>query len=624
MKITDDSPPVLTALDRPNSYIGRSVPRPNLQRLTQGRGQYVSDVTLPRMAHVAFVRSPHAHARIKSIGAEAAKKSPGVIAVVTGAELAKVMTPWVGVLTHLKGLKSAPQYPDRGRARLLAGRSRVRCGGAHARASGGCLRTGRGEIRAPARRHRSGNRARQEHAGDPLLARRQSLLRTQAGSRHARQGLRRIRRGGGDHLHVRPPHRRHHRAARRGRRLERRRRAHDRLSRHASAAHDAEPVRQAPRLGGTPSARVDERCRRLVRHQGAHICRRDGDRRAVQAAQAAGEIRRRPHREFRHRHPRARPPHQGQDRRQERRHHYRLRDRRPHRHRPLFGLSAHQRHRGQPDRQPGRRPLHLRQLPGAGARGVPEQERHVPVPRGRPPDRGGGDGRACRTGRGANRHGPAGNPPAQPDRRRRLSVHVRCWAQVRETLPPRVARPSRLDDELRRLARRAEKAARARHLSRHRLCLVHRGDQSLRRLLRRRRRPHHLAGRRHREARRARQYQRRDRRHRAGPGRRGRGGAMRRHFVRRFDRQSARDHRRHRQHALWRRHLGLARGRHRRRSGLAGRQVFYYIYTPTICTFKHLYTSAVYNMSAARSASRCTPMPTKWRRWRCPSCSSGR
>src|SRR5450830_1344353 len=111
MKITDDSPPVLSALDRPNSYIGRSVPRPNLNRLTQGRGQYVSDVMLPRMAHVAFVRSPHAHARIVSIAAVAAKKSPGVIAVVTGTELAKVMTPWVGVLTHLKGLKSAPQYP---------------------------------------------------------------------------------------------------------------------------------------------------------------------------------------------------------------------------------------------------------------------------------------------------------------------------------------------------------------------------------------------------------------------------------------------------------------------------------------------------------------------------------
>jgi aerobic carbon-monoxide dehydrogenase large subunit len=111
MKITDDSPPVLTALDRPNSYIGRSVPRPNLHRLTQGRGQYVSDVSLPRMAHVAFVRSPHAHANIVSIAADAAKKAPGIIAVVTGAELAKVMTPWVGVLTHLKGLKSAPQPP---------------------------------------------------------------------------------------------------------------------------------------------------------------------------------------------------------------------------------------------------------------------------------------------------------------------------------------------------------------------------------------------------------------------------------------------------------------------------------------------------------------------------------
>src|SRR3954451_22126637 len=109
MKIVDDSPSLLTALDRPNSYIGRSVPRPNLARLTQGRAQYVSDVVLPRMAHVAFVRSPHAHAKIKTIDTADAKTSPGVIAVVTGAELSKVITPWVGVLTHLKGLKSAPQ-----------------------------------------------------------------------------------------------------------------------------------------------------------------------------------------------------------------------------------------------------------------------------------------------------------------------------------------------------------------------------------------------------------------------------------------------------------------------------------------------------------------------------------
>jgi aerobic carbon-monoxide dehydrogenase large subunit len=108
--MTDNVPSTLTALDRPNSYIGRSVPRPNLARLTQGRGQYVSDVVLPRMVHVAFVRSPHAHARILRIDAAAAKAAPGVVAVVTGAELAQVITPWVGVLTHLKGIKSAPQH----------------------------------------------------------------------------------------------------------------------------------------------------------------------------------------------------------------------------------------------------------------------------------------------------------------------------------------------------------------------------------------------------------------------------------------------------------------------------------------------------------------------------------
>jgi carbon-monoxide dehydrogenase large subunit len=84
------------------------VPRPNLIG-DAGRGLYVSDIELPRMAHVAFLRSPHAHAKIVGIEASAAKQMPGVIAVVSGRELAAVITPWVGVLSHLKGLKSAPQ-----------------------------------------------------------------------------------------------------------------------------------------------------------------------------------------------------------------------------------------------------------------------------------------------------------------------------------------------------------------------------------------------------------------------------------------------------------------------------------------------------------------------------------
>ena len=90
MTVVSANPEGLSVLDRPNSYIGKVVPRPNLERLLQGRGLYVSDMVLPRMAHVVYLRSPYAHANILKIDAEAAKRSPGVIAVVTGAELAAV------------------------------------------------------------------------------------------------------------------------------------------------------------------------------------------------------------------------------------------------------------------------------------------------------------------------------------------------------------------------------------------------------------------------------------------------------------------------------------------------------------------------------------------------------
>src|SRR5262249_57078460 len=65
-----------------------------------------------RMVHAAFVRSPHAQARIVRIEADAAKRAPGVVLVMTGAELARMCTaPWVGTLTCFPGMKSAPQYP---------------------------------------------------------------------------------------------------------------------------------------------------------------------------------------------------------------------------------------------------------------------------------------------------------------------------------------------------------------------------------------------------------------------------------------------------------------------------------------------------------------------------------
>jgi carbon-monoxide dehydrogenase large subunit len=101
----------LTSLDRPNSYIGRSVPRPNAKRLLAGRGRYVSDIRLPRMLHAAFLRSPHAHARIVAIDTDAARALQGVHLVATGADLAKICTPWTGTLDHFKGMTSEPQLP---------------------------------------------------------------------------------------------------------------------------------------------------------------------------------------------------------------------------------------------------------------------------------------------------------------------------------------------------------------------------------------------------------------------------------------------------------------------------------------------------------------------------------
>lgn len=101
----------LSREDLPNSYIGRSVPRPNVPKLVQGRATYTDDVALPRLVHAAFLRSPHAHARIARVDAAAAMQVPGVLRVFTGADLAKVCDPWVATLDHLKGMKSAPQYP---------------------------------------------------------------------------------------------------------------------------------------------------------------------------------------------------------------------------------------------------------------------------------------------------------------------------------------------------------------------------------------------------------------------------------------------------------------------------------------------------------------------------------
>jgi carbon-monoxide dehydrogenase large subunit len=102
-----------TRVNKPelSRYIGGSVARPNARRLVEGRGVYVDDVELPRMAHVVYVRCPHAHARIGAVDVAAALDIAGVLAVVDGRQLAEICQPFVGTLSHLVGLRSPPQYP---------------------------------------------------------------------------------------------------------------------------------------------------------------------------------------------------------------------------------------------------------------------------------------------------------------------------------------------------------------------------------------------------------------------------------------------------------------------------------------------------------------------------------
>src|SRR5258708_16413651 len=69
------------------SMVGARVKRKEDPHLITGQGTYVANLSLPNMAHVAFVRSPYAHARIRGIDLTAARQYPGVVAVVTGQDL---------------------------------------------------------------------------------------------------------------------------------------------------------------------------------------------------------------------------------------------------------------------------------------------------------------------------------------------------------------------------------------------------------------------------------------------------------------------------------------------------------------------------------------------------------
>jgi carbon-monoxide dehydrogenase large subunit len=69
--------------------MGQPVPRTEDPRFITGRGRYVDDIVLPHMVHAVMVHSPHAHAEIAGIDAAAARRAPGVLAVLTSKELAE-------------------------------------------------------------------------------------------------------------------------------------------------------------------------------------------------------------------------------------------------------------------------------------------------------------------------------------------------------------------------------------------------------------------------------------------------------------------------------------------------------------------------------------------------------
>jgi CO/xanthine dehydrogenase Mo-binding subunit len=94
-------------------YIGQSLRRKEDARFLHGAGQFTDDVSLAHQVHAYFLRSPHAHAKIRSIDAKKAKDAPGVLGVFTGNDLEGVNgLPCGWLITSVDGtpMKEPPHY----------------------------------------------------------------------------------------------------------------------------------------------------------------------------------------------------------------------------------------------------------------------------------------------------------------------------------------------------------------------------------------------------------------------------------------------------------------------------------------------------------------------------------
>ncbi|HUC50089.1 MAG TPA: xanthine dehydrogenase family protein molybdopterin-binding subunit [Xanthobacteraceae bacterium] len=93
------------------SAVGARITRTRARALSAGRGRYTDDITLPQMAHVAFLRSPFPHARIVAINIDRSSGSRGVIASFTSTDIARVCRPMRTQLDHVPQHISAEQSP---------------------------------------------------------------------------------------------------------------------------------------------------------------------------------------------------------------------------------------------------------------------------------------------------------------------------------------------------------------------------------------------------------------------------------------------------------------------------------------------------------------------------------
>ena len=78
--------------------MGHSVKRKEDPRFIRGKGTYVDDIKFPGMLYLDLVRSPYAHARIKSINTDQALAIPGVLAVLSGKDLEQYNLAWMPTL----------------------------------------------------------------------------------------------------------------------------------------------------------------------------------------------------------------------------------------------------------------------------------------------------------------------------------------------------------------------------------------------------------------------------------------------------------------------------------------------------------------------------------------------